>query len=233
MTGKTKLSQAHALAAACSCCRSASLASSSAAPGIENRGQRAGAAAIRGERSLAPLRRERQHVVADARGLDARRFPLRAHRFDLGRAHPQRVLAHFARGVLLLQLGRVFALLARPRRPGQVDRKHQRHHVGVGRAADGIRDFRAPVGQLRRAGDVGLGRGHRLLRAGEMDFRLRLDVGQARRIERQARDVGRVAQAAGRRRRRCTGRARCAHAWPASKPRSRGCAARGRPSGRR
>ena len=127
-------------------------------------------------------------------GLDARRFPLHAHRFDLGRAHPQRVLAHFARGVLLLQLGRVFALLARPRRPGQVDRKHQRHHVGVGRAADGIRDFRAPVRQLRRAGDVRLGRGDRLLRAGEMDFRLRLDVGQARGVERQARDVGRVAQ---------------------------------------
>ena len=192
--GRTNWSQAQAFAAACSCCSNASRASSSL-----RRASSTGASApvpprYDGERRVEPLRGERQQLVVDPLRRRARRLPLGEHRVDLGDTHPSRVLAHRACRVELPELRGVLAVLPRPGRPRQVDRDHQRHHVRIGRAADRVGQLRAPVGRLRGAREVGLGRGTRFAGERRLDIRLRVDVRKLRGVERQAREVGRAAE---------------------------------------
>ena len=155
--GRTNWSQAQAFAAACSCWSNASRASSSLRRASSTGDSAPVPPRYAGQRRVEPLRGERDQLVPDPPRHRARRLPLGEHRVHFGDAHPARVLPHGARGVELLELRRVLTILPRPRRPRQVDRDHQRYHVRIGRAPDGVGQLRAPVGLFRRAREVRFG----------------------------------------------------------------------------
>ncbi len=87
----------------------------------------------------------------------------------------------------------MLAVLPRAGRPRQVDREHQRDHVRIRRAAERVAHLGAPVGPSGRSRELGLRRRDRLLRPGELQLGLRVDVGETR-VVRHPADVRRIAR---------------------------------------
>ncbi len=134
--GMTKLSQAHALAAACCWVMSASSASSSRAARVEHRGERS---RCRRDRRPAPPRgaarraeAARFRCAAPARGP----IPTRRPSTRTSAARIRCVSSRIARAASSSrELRRVLAILPRALRPRQIDREHQRDHVRIRRSA--------------------------------------------------------------------------------------------------